>query len=232
MQILAFDSATTACSAALWRNGDIAAYRFEPMARGHAEHLMGMVRAVMADSGVAFADLDLLAVTRGPGGFTGLRIGLAAARGLALAGGLDCLGISTLDAVAAGVGASEGDGARVLAAIDSKRGDIYAQVFSGAQPVTEAQAVQPENLADYLNAGKKDGPVVVVGDAAARAVAALGAAGVTAVASVAPSAPDARTVAAMAAARWPAEIPAGALRPLYLRPPDAIVPRNGGRIRP
>jgi len=237
MQVLAFDSATSACSAALWRDGDIVAHRFEPMARGHAERLMGMVRAVMADSGTGFADLDLLAVTCGPGGFTGLRIGLAAARGLALAGGLACLGVSTLEAVAAGVAQPERDDARVLAAIDSKRGDIYAQVFHGPETMGQAQTVRPENLAGFVAAGKTaqaepGGRIVVVGDAAERAVAALCDAGLNAVPSAAPSAPDARTVAALAAARWSAGTPAQALRPLYLRPPDATVPRNGGRLRP
>ncbi|MBT3306789.1 MAG: tRNA (adenosine(37)-N6)-threonylcarbamoyltransferase complex dimerization subunit type 1 TsaB [Alphaproteobacteria bacterium] len=234
MQVLAFDSATSACSCALWRDGDIVAHRFETMVRGHGERLMGMVRAVMADADADFADIDLIAVTHGPGGFTGLRISLAAARGLALAGNLPCLGVSTLEAVAAGVPDSEGEGACVLAAIDSKRGDIYAQIFSGADPLADAEAMPPENLAGLLNAREtpSGGPVVVVGDAMERAIAALRDDGVDAVASAAPPLPDARTVAAMAAARWSPENSTESLRPLYLRSPDAIVPQNGGRLRP
>jgi len=240
MQVLAFDSATSACSAAVWRDGDIVAHRFESMQRGHAEHLMGMVRTVLAESGIGFRDLDLLAVTNGPGGFTGLRIGLAAARGMAFAGGLPCIGVSTLEAVAGGVTQSEREDARVLVVIDSKRGDIYAQVFSGASglaPVSDAMAVSPENLAGLLNAGKttqnsSGGRVVVAGDATEKAVAALCDAGIDAISGTAPPGPDARTVAAMAAARWSQGAPVEPLRPLYLRPPDATKPKDGGRLRP
>ncbi|NQV84124.1 MAG: tRNA (adenosine(37)-N6)-threonylcarbamoyltransferase complex dimerization subunit type 1 TsaB [Rhodospirillales bacterium] len=237
MQVLAFDSATSACSAALWRDGDIMAHRFEPMVRGHGERLMGMISAVLADSGAGFADLDLLAVTCGPGGFTGLRIGLAAARGLALAGGLPCIGVSTMEAIAAGTLKSEREDGCVMAAIDSKRGDIYAQVFSGPDPLGEAEAVPPENLADFLGARKAakndpGGRVVVVGDAMDRAIASLCGGGVDAVASTAPPLPDARTVAAMAAARWSHDMPVESLRPLYLRSPDAKAPKDGGRLRP
>ena len=93
------------------------------------------------------------------------------------------------------------------------------------------------DLAGFVAAGKTaqaepGDRIVVVGDAAERAVAALCDAGLNAVPSAALSAPDARTVAALAAARWSAGTPAQALRPLYLRPPDATVPRNGGRLRP
>lgn len=240
MQVLAFDSATSACSCALWRDGDIVAHRFEQMARGHAEYLMGMVQSVLADSGAGFADLDLLAVTNGPGGFTGLRIGLAAARGMAFAAGLPCFGVSTLEAVAEGVSLSERDDGRVLAVIDSKRGDIYAQVFSGGpglRPMGDAEAVSPENLAGFLSArnitqNSSGGRVVVAGDATEQAVAALCDGGIDAVPGAAPPAPDARTVAAIAAARWSAGTPVEPLRPLYLRPPDATVPKDGGRLRP
>ena len=100
MKILAIDSATAACSAAVWSGDGIAAHRFETMARGHAVHLMPMVRDVMAESGLDFHDLDFIATTTGPGGFTGLRIGLAAARALAMAAKLPIVGYSTLETVA------------------------------------------------------------------------------------------------------------------------------------
>ncbi|MCH7931874.1 MAG: tRNA (adenosine(37)-N6)-threonylcarbamoyltransferase complex dimerization subunit type 1 TsaB, partial [Proteobacteria bacterium] len=94
MNVLALDTATAACSVALWSDGTVLAQRFATMARGHAEALMPMVEAVMAEAGLAFADLDLVATTVGPGTFTGLRVGLAAARGLALAGGLPIVGVT------------------------------------------------------------------------------------------------------------------------------------------
>ncbi len=103
MRILALDTATSACSAALWHDGRVCARRLVRMERGQSEALMPMVLDVLAEAGCGFSQLDLLAVTVGPGAFTGLRIGLAAARGMALASGIPCLGVTTLEAVAHGV---------------------------------------------------------------------------------------------------------------------------------
>lgn len=234
MIVLGFDTATTACSAALWRDGRILAHRFEAMKRGQAEHLMGMIGSVIEEAGTAYQDLDLLAVTTGPGAFTGLRIGLAAARGMALAGDLACLGVTTLEAVAAGVPKTERDGATLLVALDSKRDDLYVQAFTaGLEPLSAAQAVLPSALAAVLDRSSIKGrPVLVAGDAGGRAVESLNAAGLEAVLSDAPGTPDAGIVAALAASRWSPETPPGRPRPLYLRPPDAKAPKNGGRLRP
>src|SRR6266853_3397229 len=122
MKVLAFDSSAAACSAAV-RDGDggLLAHRFESLARGHAERLMPMLRAVMAEAGLAFAALDLIAVTTGPGSFTGIRVGLAAARGLALASGLPILGVTAFEALAQAVSPVERAGLGLLVAIDSRR---------------------------------------------------------------------------------------------------------------
>ncbi len=234
MLVLGFDTATSACSAALWRDGRILARRFEAMAQGQSEHLMGMIGSVMEETGMVFRDLDLLAVTTGPGAFTGLRIGLAAARGLALAGDLPCVGVTTLEAVAAGVPETEREDAQLLVALDSKRDDIYVQAFaSGLEPLSAAQAVLPEALAAVLDGSSiKGGRVLVAGDVGGRAVESLNAAGLEAALSDAPGTPDAGTVAALAASRWSPDTPPGRPRPLYLRPPDAKAPKDGGRLRP
>ncbi len=204
------------------------------MSRGQSERLMPMVREVLSEAGIDFPDLDLLAVTTGPGAFTGLRIGLAAARGMALAGDLACFGVTTLDAVAAGVSEHERDKARVLVVLDSKRPEVYAQAFrSDLRPLSEPQALMPADLATLTANGEGDGdPVVVAGDGAGQAVEALKDKGIEAVLSTAPGVPDAATVAAIAARRWSPDQPAKPLRPLYLRPPDAKASENGGRIRP
>ncbi|MBF0307713.1 MAG: tRNA (adenosine(37)-N6)-threonylcarbamoyltransferase complex dimerization subunit type 1 TsaB, partial [Alphaproteobacteria bacterium] len=99
MLALGFDTSLQACSVALWRDGAVLARRSECMARGHAEALLPMIVAVMADGGAAWRDLTLIGVTVGPGTFTGIRIGLAAARGLGLAAGLPVAGVGTADAV-------------------------------------------------------------------------------------------------------------------------------------
>ena len=234
MRILGFDTATSACSAAVWENGRIAARRFEPMSRGQSERLMPMVREVLSEAGADFPDLDLLAVTTGPGAFTGLRIGLAAARGMALAGDLACFGVTTLDAVAAGVSETERQKANVLVVLDSKRAEVYAQAFrSDLRPLSEAQALMPADLAALTANGEGDADrVLVAGDGAGQVIQALKDKGIEAVLSTAPGVPDAATVAAIAAERWSSDQPAEPLRPLYLRPPDAKASKNGGGIRP
>ena len=234
MRILGFDTATSACSAAVWEDGRIAARRFEPMSRGQSERLMPMVREVLSEAGADFPDLDLLAVTTGPGAFTGLRIGLAAARGMALAGDLACFGITTLYAVAAGVSETERQKANMLVVLDSKRAEVYAQAFrSDLRPLSEAQALMPADLAALTANGEGDANrVLVAGDGAGQVIQALKDKGIEAVLSTAPGVPDAATVAAIAAERWSSDQPAEPLRPLYLRPPDAKASKNGGGIRP
>ena len=234
MRILSFDTATSACSAAVWEDGRIVAKRFEPMSRGQSERLMPMVREVLSEAGIDFPDLDLLAVTIGPGAFTGLRIGLAAARGMALAGDLAYFGVTTLNAIAAGVSEHERQKANVLVVLDSKRPEVYAQTFrSDLRPLSEAQALMPADLAALTENGEGYGErVLVAGDGAGQAVEALKDKGIEAVLSTAPGVPDAATVAAIAAERWSPDQPAEPLRPLYLRPPDAKASKNVGGIRP
>lgn len=215
MKVLAFDTAAAVCAVALLDGGRVVA-RERPMARGHAEALLPMVGEVLDAAGLGFADLDLLAVTVGPGAFTGLRVGLAAARGLRLATGLPCLGVSTLEALAATARRQTGCRLPVLAVLDTRRGDVYAQVFAGdGTPAGAACAVAIDGLPALLG----DGGVCVAGDAADAAAAGLRAAGIAAeVAEIA--APAADIVAALALARWQAgERDEAPPEPIYLRAP-------------
>lgn len=129
MKILAIDTTLSACSAAFWVNGTIVAKRFALIKRGHAERLLPMVEAVRLQAAYSYEDIDVLGVTVGPGTFTGVRIGLAAARGLALAAARPLIGITTLAAVAEGVRGEVREDEYTLVALDARRGEIYAQVF-------------------------------------------------------------------------------------------------------
>ncbi|MFQ5617382.1 MAG: tRNA (adenosine(37)-N6)-threonylcarbamoyltransferase complex dimerization subunit type 1 TsaB [Rhodospirillales bacterium] len=228
MRILALDTATSACSAALWWDGGVRARRLARMERGQSEALMPMILDVLAEAGCGFSDLDLLAVTVGPGAFTGLRIGLAAARGMALASGVPCLGVTTLEAVAHGVAKGERAADPLLVALDSKRADVYAQVFApDLAPLGPPQAVPFGGLGGLVPARR----ILVAGDAAARAAGALAEAGVAVTLSAAPGLPDAATVAGLAALRWRPGEPVEPPAPLYLRPPQAKAATGGGRGR-
>ena len=98
MIVLGIDTALDACSVALVRDGETLAEISEPMTRGQAERLAPMVRDAVARAGVSYAVIDRVAVTTGPGSFTGVRVGLSFARALALAIGKPCIGVSTLEA--------------------------------------------------------------------------------------------------------------------------------------
>ena len=145
MNLLAIDTALEACSVGVAAAGGAPVLRSEIIGRGHAERLFGMVSSAMAEAGVAFPALDRIAVTTGPGSFTGIRVGIAAARGLALVVGCPVIGIGTLPLVAAA--ARDGHGPRpVLAVLDAKRDEVYAQAFDPAgvplsdpAPLGEAQ---------------------------------------------------------------------------------------------
>ncbi len=222
--VLALDTAGAACSAALWRDGAVLARRSRTMARGHAEALMPMVVAAMASGGLPLAAVDLFGVTVGPGAFTGLRIGLAAVGGLALATDRPIVGITSFDAAAHAVPADERAGRRMLVALDSKRTDLFVQVYDLAlRPAGEPACVDAAALTDMI----KPGPHVIAGDAAVRAASILSqaagrgggaASGVHVAADAGPA--DPVVVAALAAARAGQATP-DPPAPLYLRPPDA-----------
>lgn len=122
-RILAIDTATEACSVALWNNGEVQAL-FELCPREHTQRILPMVQQVLADSGLSLQQLDALAFGRGPGSFTGVRIGIGIGQGLALGADLPMIGVSTLQTMAQGAFRLTG-ASRVLAAIDARMGEVY-----------------------------------------------------------------------------------------------------------
>jgi len=234
MKLLAMDTACGACSAAVWAGGAVVAARSRAMRQGHVEALLPMVEEVMAESAVGFDELDLIAVTSGPGSFTGLRTGLAAARGLALALGRPLIGVTTLEAVAtaaARAGAEKaGPAPAILAAIETRRADLYVQRFSAAaEPLGGPRAMAPDAAAALAGAR----PTAVAGDGAGRVLAAWRSnpAG-SEPAIVSDAGPDAAVVAEIAARRGAAPTAGDSVAPLYLHPPEAKRPAAGGRLRP
>lgn len=215
MRVLALDSSANACSVALWRDGVIKASRFHQMERGQSEALLPMVAEVMAEAGASGGDLDVLGVTVGPGAFTGIRIGLAAARGLALTWGIEVAGISSLQAVAGGVPASERAGRQLVVIMDTKRADLWVQVFDeGLVPQGPPGSKTRDEIPALLASLNRP---LLAGDAAADV-------GGADFASAAPYV-DARVVAELAAWAWRngAALPPD---PLYLRPADVTLPKT------
>jgi tRNA threonylcarbamoyladenosine biosynthesis protein TsaB len=219
--VLAFDTAGPACSVAIGRGDSVLAHERRDMRHGHAEALLPMIDRVVAAAKLGPDDIDCVAVSVGPGGFTGIRAGLAVAHGLTLATGARLFGVSSLAAVAALVPIAE---SRLLVALDSRRADLYVQLFDrDGAPRTEPMAILPENLAGWVG----DGVLRIAGDAAEAAAAAL--AQRPRIEIVPGSAPDACGVLA-AVRHWPALAdPIG--QPVYLRPPDVSLPKPGRGAR-
>ena len=229
--VLALDAAGRACSAAVWCDGGIVAARHEQMSRGQSEALVPMVEAVMRQAKKSYADLIAVAVTRGPGGFTGIRIGLAAAGGIALAAGVPLVAITCFEAIAAAVKrpATEPD-AVLTVVLDAKRSDVYAQSFRWdpdlplPRAVTEPGALEPDALAARL---PKEEPLILAGDGVALAEPALRAASRKWRIAEQGETVDAAVVAEIVGKGAVASDPTvaqGAVRPLYLRPPDVTLP--------
>lgn len=216
MRILAVDTALGGCSAALLE-GDRVYRRFEMMARGHAEALAPMVDAVMTEAGVGYADLDRMAVTTGPGTFTGQRIGLAFMRALKVAVHKPLIGVTSLAAMAAEALSAEAlaaGGAQTAAVLhDARRGEVYCEIAG-------LQTSAPEALAfDDAVARLKNIPDLVLAGTAAPAAAAL----LSGVRLSPVTAPDAVWVARLAAGMPATDAPPA---PLYLRAPDAKLPAH------
>lgn len=247
MRVLAIDTALEACSAAVLdsERADGLTIRSVPMQRGHAEALMPLVAEVMGAAGVAFADLDRIAVTVGPGSFTGLRVGVAAARAIALASGKPATGVTTLTALAApfftaavatttartaartaaaAVTAAAGSGA-VMSVIDARHERVYMQLFGPT-----GRSLAPPCIAAIASAADAAlaRTALIVGNAA-RTVEAVFPSGARTSRALCVRAPDIAVVARLGAQNNDLTTP---VRPLYLSEADArpqeagILPRR------
>ncbi|MFP3942256.1 MAG: tRNA (adenosine(37)-N6)-threonylcarbamoyltransferase complex dimerization subunit type 1 TsaB [Alphaproteobacteria bacterium] len=229
MIVLGIDTALAACSAALVHDDRLLARRFEPMTRGHAERLFPMLGEVCAEAGLGLKDVDRIAVTTGPGSFTGTRAGLAAARGIALAARCPGVGVTTLQAIAAA--AEEVPASAIIGVlVDARRGGFYGQLFTaGGAGLTDPFAATAEVAAlRFAEAGPDDQPLLLIGTGAKPALEAFRSwpGGVSL--AQGNSLPDAAVVARLGAGLEPRESPPA---PLYLRPPDAVPAAPGAVVR-
>jgi len=207
--ILALDACLGACSVAVMDGERVLAVRSEPMWRGHQERLASMVAQTMAEAGCAFAALSRIGVTVGPGSFTGLRVGIAFAKGLALALDIPVVGVGSLAALA------QGRLGLILAAADARRGQVYWQAFDGGAALTEPAVSPIEDAAAFFHLppegeGKE---ILVIGPGAALFEGLFPRATIVAI-----DAADPVSVARLA------QVSDDPPAPLYLRAPDAKLP--------
>lgn len=205
---LVLDTCLGACQVALARDGRMLAVRSEAMLRGHQERLAPMTAEVIDEAGIGFSAVSRIAVTVGPGSFTGLRVGLAFAKGLKLATGAALVGIGTLEGLAA---SAPGEG-RVVAVIDARRSQVYLQAFEAGRPLMAPDALTLEAAAARLAELAPDGDILAVGPGAGLLAGMLGPARLREI-----PAPDIAALVRLAEAA----APQADVRPLYLRAPDA-----------
>lgn len=224
MRVLAIDTALGACSAAVLDTRHVAVVASEtlPMVRGHAEAIMPLIARVMDQAGIDFASLDRIAVTTGPGSFTGLRVGISAARGIALAAGKPAVGLSTLAGFAAPHIAQD-DSSAVVAAIDARHEHVYLQVFGPGGKTVVAPRIAP--LREAVRAAAAS-PARIVGSGAELIIALWPNGEPPPVLVEQLDAPDIGWIARLGAAATEGQAPP---KPLYLRAPDAQ-PQDASRL--
>lgn len=163
MRLLAIDTSANLCAACVYEAGGERGRAVLDLGKGHAEHLMGVIDTALKEAGTAYGDLDAIAVSVGPGSFTGVRVGVAAARGLALALKKPAIGVTTLEAIAEEC-RDAAPGRPIVSRIDAGRGQAYVAAFAAdgtptldpaAISVDEAEALIRETGADTLLAEGK-----------------------------------------------------------------------------
>lgn len=226
MILLALESAISVCSVALCDGaGQVVGCRRGESAPDQADRLVELIDAVLREARVGYDAVDVIAVNHGPGSFTGVRAGVAAARGLALAAARPVIAVNTLEVLAAALGVQSGG--TIVAALDARRAQVYVQTFDHQLvALSEPCAMAPE---EAMLAGFQP-PLRLVGNGAALLRAALPDDLPVLLESIEADALGVarRAVARLAAGERP--VPGRAVAPLYLRPPDARLP-SAPRVR-
>lgn len=234
MTVLGIDTATAVASVGVFRAGTVLAQRSDVSPRGHAAGLAALVAAVLGDGGLDVPEVDALAVSVGPGSFTGLRIGLSFAKGIAYVTGARLVGVPTLEALAR---VAPAEGSWVAACLDARKGEVYLAIYEreavGLAEATPAVALAPEAAATEIARFARTAAGFVVGDAAETYPEAFGGldAGDVRVLSFVEVHPQGGEVAR---AGWDRlrrgeAVEPHALVPQYVRPSAAEVGRPGAR---
>ena len=219
MKILALETSAKSVSVAVTEDGVLLAQSYQNRGLTHSVTLMPLLDAMLQSAGLTLDDIGLVAVTHGPGSFTGLRIGVSAAKGLAWAKGLPCCGVSSLEAMAYGVGDFNG---LIVGAMDARRQQVYNGCFLGTEDgmvrLSEDRAIGLDELTEEVK--KSGNPQILVGDGAELCYNAFRAAGIPA--RLAPPHLLRQTAwgvarAALELARQGKLVPAGQMTPQYHR---------------
>jgi len=228
MIVLALDTTSRTGSAACVRDGAVLADVSGDPAQTHGQRLPGELMTLLAKAGVALDAIDLLAVAAGPGSFTGLRIGIAAVQGLAMATGKPVVPVSTFEALAYAAASDRIDDRLIVPWVDAQRGQVFAALYEarGLEQITEPTSLPPGETLDVLLAHTARAPLRFLGDGAVRyapeITARLGSR-----ADINPVVPAlAVPIARIAAAAPGRAVPPHAVAPIYVRRPDAELARD------
>lgn len=228
--ILGLETSADVCAAALVADGETLGVRQIEMSRGHAEALVPMVQDLARETGVALMALDLVGVTRGPGSFTGVRTGIAAARGFAIASGATAVGVSSLKAVAEGAAGVLSTPTSILCILDTRRSDYFAQIFdpTGAE-LNAPRVMNGEELWALIHSEQP----ILAGNAIKKLLSEQHGDPETIQQIPGAGNPDPVDVATIAETiLYKKEgLAEATLTPLYLRAPAAKLPANGGRLK-
>ena len=162
-KIILIETSTALCSAAIAENGVVTAYRESSAPKAHASLTAVFVQEVLSERGLVLGDCDAVCVSKGPGSYTGLRVGVSTAKGLCFGSGRPLLAVGTLDTL---VAQAEGEYKYIIPMIDARRMEVYACVFENGAQITETEPVivDENSFAEYL----EQGPCLFIGDGAGK----------------------------------------------------------------